>query len=109
MLSHPKSPARVHVIQHLCGVPGVHGRNQEDLHPSYFKNGSIDETLRQMMDSVEVEWFNNAAERVDGYYKRLGRSRMASVILNFLSRDEGLGADPPGSAHERQELRIDAG
>ncbi len=50
----------------------------------------IDTTLRQMMDSPEVEWFKNSAERIDGRYIKLGRNRIAAHLLNFIAKANDL-------------------
>ena len=48
----------------------------------------VDVELRAMMDNREIEWFRNAAERIETYYKRLGANRRASAILKRLSGKE---------------------
>jgi len=48
----------------------------------------VDVELRAMMDNREIEWFRNAAERIETYYKRLGANRRASAILKMLSGEE---------------------
>lgn len=48
----------------------------------------VDVELRAMMDNREIEWFRNAAERIETYYKRLGANRRASAILKMLSGKE---------------------
>jgi len=45
--------------------------------------------VRQMLDSRELEWFRNAAQRIDTYYARLGASERAFAILALLSRESG--------------------
>jgi hypothetical protein len=50
----------------------------------------IDAVLREMLDSRELEWFRNAAQRIDTYYARLGASECAFAILGFLSRSGGM-------------------
>jgi hypothetical protein len=45
--------------------------------------------LRDMLDSRELEWFRNAAQRIDTYYARLGASDRAFGILAHLSRSDG--------------------
>jgi hypothetical protein len=42
-----------------------------------------------MLDSRELEWFRNAAQRIDTYYDRLGASERAFGILGLLSREPG--------------------
>jgi len=49
----------------------------------------IDLTLRQMMDNPEVQWFDDAAKRIETYYSRLGVNKHAALILKMLSNEQG--------------------
>ena len=46
----------------------------------------IDREARDLLDSSEVQWFWDAAERIDTHYKRLGLVQQAVAILAFLCR-----------------------
>ncbi len=48
----------------------------------------IDRELRVMMDSREVQWFADAAQRIETYYAKLGVARQASLILKMLSHSK---------------------
>lgn len=45
----------------------------------------IDRELRKMMDDPEIEWFDDAAERIKNYYNKLKMRDLAYLILNQLS------------------------
>lgn len=49
----------------------------------------IDIELRAMMDDSMVEWFGNAADRIENYYTKLGADRQATLVLDMLSRESG--------------------
>jgi hypothetical protein len=46
-----------------------------------------------MLADRQVPWFRDAAQRIEGYYSKLGCDRTASVILNRLSREEDYFAE----------------
>jgi hypothetical protein len=48
----------------------------------------IDAEIRAMMDDREIQWFNNAAERIGTYYASLQADHRASIILKMLSHEE---------------------
>src|SRR5581483_7584677 len=48
----------------------------------------IDRILDGMLSGRQVHWFNDAADRIDGYYSKLGFAPIARTILNRLSREE---------------------
>jgi hypothetical protein len=53
----------------------------------------IDRILDGMLADRQVTWFRDAAQRIEGYYAKLGFDRTASVILNRLSREEDYFAE----------------
>lgn len=46
--------------------------------------------LKDMLESRELEWFKNAAQRIDTYYARLGAQDRAFGILGHLAHTDGL-------------------
>ena len=41
-----------------------------------------------MMDSREIEWFRDSAQRIESYYARLRADQLAFCILRMLCRQE---------------------
>jgi hypothetical protein len=73
-------------IQYVCEALQDSGKRQvvpED----------IDRILDGMLADRQVIWFLDAAQRIEGYYKKLGCDRTASVILHRLSREEAYFAE----------------
>jgi hypothetical protein len=62
-----------------------------------------------MLDSRELEWFRNAAQRIDTYYARLGASGRAFAILAFLSRSGGMVSERSIIDHLKSQLVIEHG
>lgn len=68
---------------------------------------AIDAILRSMLDSRELEWFRNAAQRIDTYYARLGASDRAFEILAHLSRCEGFVTEQSIMEHLKSQMAIE--
>ena len=87
-------------IQHVC---------------SSFQSGSakkvtaadVERVLREMMDSTEVEWFRDAAERIDTRYRSFGGDELASTILNALSQTPGFVPETEIVEHVRRRVAVD--
>jgi len=47
----------------------------------------VDRAVREMLDNRTIEGFVYAAERIESYYAKLGRDRMAALILKRLSHE----------------------
>lgn len=67
----------------------------------------IDIEIRAMLDSREVEWFSNAAERIDNYYARLGFNYQANLILKMLSQEEDFASEKDIIHHIRQQMTVE--
>jgi len=67
----------------------------------------IDAVLRDMLDSRELEWFRNAAQRIDTYYARLGASERAFAILAYLSSSADFVSEQPILDHLRSQMVIE--
>ena len=87
-------------VQYVCE------RFQDDKR-SEVSPDDIHRTLRQMMDSHEVEWFSDAAKRIDSYYPRLGQNRIASHVLNMLSREQNLISERKITDYVRSQMTME--
>lgn len=68
-------------IQYVC--ERFQEQKKEHVSPA-----DIDKELREMMDNREIPWFQNAADRIDNYYSKLGENHKARLILKKLSHEE---------------------
>jgi len=73
-------------IQYVCEA--IQDSNQESVEPA-----DIDRILDEMLNNRQVTWFSDAAQRIDGYYAKLGLSKTASIILNRLSYEDDFLAE----------------
>jgi len=68
-------------IQHVC-------ERFQDGAKAEVCPDDIDRVLRDMMDSREIEWFRDSAQRIESYYARLRADQLAFCILRMLCRQE---------------------
>jgi hypothetical protein len=87
-------------VQYVC--ERFQDARKEEVRPI-----DIDETVRRMMDSREVEWFSNAADRIDGYYAKLKRDRLASTVLKHLSHTTDYVAEKDIVDHLRAQMTVE--
>ena len=73
-------------IQYVCEA-------LQDSKASQVVPQDIDRILDGMLADRQVPWFRDAAQRIEGYYSKLGCDHTASVILNRLSREEDYFAE----------------
>jgi len=87
-------------IQYVCDRLQSEGRTKttpEDI-------GTI---LRGMLDSRELEWFRNAAQRIDAYYAPLGASNRAFAILAHLSRSKDFVSESSIIEHLKSQMPVE--
>ncbi len=87
-------------VQYVCE------RFQNDRRAEVFPD-DIDRELREMMNSQDVEWFSNAADRIDSYYATLGVNRQAASVLKLLSHEESLIAERDIIHHIRSQMDVE--
>jgi hypothetical protein len=87
-------------IQYVC-------EKFQDTHKEEVNPEDIDAALREMMDSPEVEWFRNAADRLNTYYAELRASHQAFCILGKLCHQEGFVGEKEIIDYLRSQMVIE--
>lgn len=67
----------------------------------------IDVEIRHLLDSSAVDWFRDAAERIDTHYARLGVEGKAREILKHLCQAKGYVAETEIMAHIRSQMTVE--
>jgi hypothetical protein len=73
-------------IQYVCEA-------LQDMRTREVVPGDVDRILDNMLANRQVTWFRDAAQRIEGYYAKLGFNDTASFILNRLCREENFFAE----------------
>ncbi|MBT4087735.1 MAG: ATP-binding protein [Deltaproteobacteria bacterium] len=87
-------------IQHIC--ERFQDSNRQGVTPE-----DIDLELRELMDSREIEWFRNTAERIETYYKKLNADQRASDILKMLSHKESFVQEKAIIDYIRSQMTVE--
>ena len=87
-------------IQYLCE------RFQDSRKTEVFPE-DIDVELSDMIDSREIEWFRNAAERIATYYARLEASHRAYSVLSFLSFHDDFVSEKVIFDHVKSQITVE--
>ena len=70
-------------IQYIC-------EQIQNRKPAMATVGDIDLGLDKLMNDTEIEWFRDAAKRIDDYYPTVDDKDIAHCVLDCLSNEEGL-------------------
>lgn len=87
-------------IEHVCEA--FQAAQRSPVAPT-----DIDEEVLRMLDSPALDWFQDAAGRIDTHYSRLGADRMAHEILKCICRQEGYVAEADIIAHVRSQMTVE--
>jgi len=87
-------------VQYVC--ERFQDFKRHEVHPD-----DIDAEIRTMMDDREIEWFNNAAERIKTYYARIGAEHCSSIILKMLSYEEDFVPEEKIIDYVRSQMTVE--
>lgn len=87
-------------IQYVC--ERFQNSKRQEVSPD-----DIDTEIRAMLDDRQIQWFNNAAERIETYYSSLGADRRSSFILKMLSHEEDFVPEEKIIDYVRSQLTVE--